>query len=182
MKRTLLSVATGFLLLTTTGCFDTVWKKCQEVCSSVTGCTGCCGSAEEAPKNAHAHEGAHKHEHAHAGKTISAEDLKNQMETDASLVVINVLPEEYYNDCHIIGSLNMPLAELDKKIEGIEKKAPIVVYCAHSKCPASAQGAQRLHQLGYTNVKMYEGGMKEWVELGFSYDGEAEMDYLEMKK
>lgn len=177
MKRTLLSVATGFLLLTTTGCLDKVWQKCQEFCSSVTSCTGCCGS-EEAPKHAH----AHGTEHVHAGKTISAEELKNQMETDANLVVINVLPEKYYTDCHIIGSLNMPLAELDDKIGGIEKDAPIVVYCAHAKCDASSKAAHRLAQIGYTNVKMYEGGMKEWVAEGLSYDGEAEMDYLEIKK
>lgn len=179
MNRMLLSVATGFLLLTTTGCLDKVWQKCQEVCSSVTGCTGCCGSEETTQKHEHAHEHATQ---PHSNKTISAEDLKNQMETDATLVVINVLPEKYYTDCHIIGSLNMPLAELDKKIEGIEKDAPIVVYCAHAKCDASSKAAHRLAQIGYTNVKMYEGGMREWVAEGLSYDGEAEMDYLEIKK
>lgn len=180
MKRTLLSVATGFLLLTTTGCLDKVWQKCQEICSSVTGCTGCCGVSEEAaPKHAHTPEPAPQ---PHNDKAISAEELKNQMETDANLVVINVLPAEYYDDCHIIGSINMPLAELDDKIGGIEKDAPIVVYCAHAKCDLSSKAAKHLEQLGYTNVKMYEGGMKEWVAEGLSYDGQAEMDYLEIEK
>ena len=42
----------------------------------------------------------------------------------------------------------------------------IVVYCAGPKCPQSLQAAQKLMDLGYTNVKAYEGGLEEWTNAG----------------
>jgi rhodanese-related sulfurtransferase len=49
------------------------------------------------------------------------------------------------------------------KTEGIGRDAEIVVYCAGPGCPQSVLAAEKLATVGYTNVRVYEGGLQEWA-------------------
>jgi rhodanese-related sulfurtransferase len=42
------------------------------------------------------------------------------------------------------------------------KDVPIIVYCAHDECEASAKLTSHLYDCGYYNVMEYPGGLKEW--------------------
>ena len=46
------------------------------------------------------------------------------------------------------------------------KDVPIIVYCAHEECEASAKLAKHLYDCGYFNVIEYPGGLKEWFKEG----------------
>ena len=50
-------------------------------------------------------------------KQITAEQLREKMQTNNTLMVINVLAEEYYKKCHIKGSVNIPYAQLKDSVE-----------------------------------------------------------------
>jgi len=39
-----------------------------------------------------------------------------------------------------------------------------------------ASAAQRLIQLGYTDVAVYEGGKQEWEQSGFPFEADAEVN------
>jgi len=43
---------------------------------------------------------------------------------------------------------------------------PIVVYCANAACQNSHLAAVRLKQLGYTAVRVYAEGKKDWIGAG----------------
>lgn len=46
------------------------------------------------------------------------------------------------------------------------KAAEIVVYCANAPCKNSGIAAERLTELGYTNVRDYHHGKADWIEVG----------------
>ena len=101
-------------------------------------------------------------------KTISTEELQQRLEQDNSLHLWNVLTDGYFTGEMIPGSRRVPLDTIGREVS--EAKAPkgeeIIVYCGGPKCPQSLQAAQKLMDLGYTNVKAYEGGLEEWKNAG----------------
>ena len=100
--------------------------------------------------------------------TISMEELQQRLEHDNSLHLWNVLTDGYFKGEMIPGSHRVPLDTIGREVS--EAKAPkgeeIIVYCGGPKCPQSLQAAQKLMDLGYTNVKAYEGGLEEWKNAG----------------
>ena len=54
---------------------------------------------------------------------------------DTNFFLVNVLDPLYYEDCHIRGSINVPLDEIEKWAKNIDKDSHIVVYCASYVCP-----------------------------------------------
>ena len=97
---------------------------------------------------------------------------------NGDVMVVNVLARESFEDCHIVGSISVPLAELEAAAAGWDKSQKIVTYCAHSACPASGSAADMLTELGFENVQAYEGGIKEWYQTGLPTEGPAEQDWL----
>ncbi|MCB9493141.1 MAG: rhodanese-like domain-containing protein [Epsilonproteobacteria bacterium] len=111
-------------------------------------------------------------------REVKAEALKDEMANNPNLVVINVLAKEYFNDAHITGSINKSLDNLDELLNEYSENTPLVVYCASYQCSASRDAYKKLVEMGFTNVRAYEGGMKEWLAKGFSHEGPAAKDYL----
>lgn len=99
-------------------------------------------------------------------KTLSYDELKKMKDKHEDFVLIDVLPEESFNDAHIPDSINIPLknADFENQVESAAggKKEKVVVYCASFDCNASRNAADKLDDAGFTDVYAYEGGVKEW--------------------
>lgn len=108
---------------------------------------------------------------------IDRETLKKDLEAEDNLTVLNVLSQKDYNKEHIVGSLNVPQEDdrfVDKVLNMVTAKdKPIVVYCASTECLASSEAAKKLESAGFTNVRAYEGGMKDWKAAGYPTEGNA---------
>jgi len=105
--------------------------------------------------------------------TISAQDLKQQLQSDRPPVLINVLSREVYRKRRVPGSISVPQDDIDQVQQIVPDTAqPIVVYCANADCTASPESAERLEELGYTNVHDFEGGLAGWRQAGFDLIGE----------
>ena len=111
-------------------------------------------------------------------RIITAEQMQERM-ADPAVLVINVLSEETYNDCHIRGSLNVPLKDLKQAAGKWRKEQAFVLYCASYQCEASREAFLILKELGFTHIEAYEGGMKEWRQKGLPHVGVCEADYLQ---
>ncbi len=110
---------------------------------------------------------------------LSAHELKKKMEEVSGLLVINVLSADSFKDCHITSSVNIPLAELEGQSKEWPKHKKVVVYCAQATCPLSRQAYELLTKLGFENIFIYEGGIKEWHEKGLPTQGACRADYLQ---
>ena len=101
-------------------------------------------------------------------KTISTEQLQKRLEQGNSLHFWNVLTDGYFKGEMIPGSRRVPLDTIGREVSDAKspKDEEIIVYCGGPKCQQSLQAAQKLRDLGYTNVRAYEGGLEEWKNAG----------------
>ena len=102
---------------------------------------------------------------------ISANSLKKEMKTSKDLVVINVLPASSYKNCHIKGSINVEEGALKDEVSNWEKNKNIVVYSKSPTSDLTEKAYNKLKELGFKNVRKYEGGLIEWTEKKFPVEG-----------
>ncbi len=97
-----------------------------------------------------------------------------------SFVLVNVLDKEFYDDCHIKGSINVPFENLESyALAHFDKdNTEIVVHCTNYKCTASGASWQMLHNLGFKKVYAYEGGTAEAKQAGLPVAGPCKQAYL----
>lgn len=103
---------------------------------------------------------------------MNAETLHRKMTGEHAPIIINALSRDAYLAKHIPGSINIPAenAELAKEVIPF-MDAEIVVYCANSDCDASPNLAQKLEEMGYTNVSDFEEGLAGWRQSGYELAG-----------
>lgn len=95
--------------------------------------------------------------------SISAEDVKNMVDTGTDFVLLDVRTPEEYAEAHISTAENLPVdsIEADTAAEFIPSTdTPVVVYCRSGHRAGIA--LDTLQSLGYTNVKNM-GGISEWT-------------------
>ena len=99
---------------------------------------------------------------------ITLEQLQTKLNENPKLILVEALPEEYYANSHIPGAINIPKDQVDGLAPRLlkDKNAEIVVYCANAECQASTEVANRLVELGYSNVSDFGAGKKGWLEAG----------------
>jgi rhodanese-related sulfurtransferase len=101
--------------------------------------------------------------------TITRDELKSKLDRGESLVLVEALPEKYFNDAHLPGAINIPHDAVEALAPTLlpEKGAQIVVYCANAPCKNSGIAAARLAELGYINVRDYHEGKADWIAAGY---------------
>lgn len=110
--------------------------------------------------------------------TITVEKLQELMDNWPDLLVINVLDERAFNNCHIKGSVNIPLDQLAARVKDFDQAREIIVYCANYECTASDEAYKLLNKMGFERVQVYKGGTKEWKEMGLPTHGSCKGEYL----
>lgn len=99
---------------------------------------------------------------------VMAVDFKKILESGKDLVLIDVRTADEYNAAHIPGAMHIPRGLIEwvtpQKIEDTD--IPIYTYCRTGA--RSAFVAQRLTEMGYTNVTNIYDAFKGWVEAGYS--------------
>jgi len=111
---------------------------------------------------------------------ITTEELKNMMEENKTLLIIDTMPyEASYKKAHVPGAVQFlfPIPEMETwdisktgsktkadftELLGPDKNKTIVIYCGFVKCTRSHNGAAWAKKLGYKNVYRYPGGIFAW--------------------
>jgi rhodanese-related sulfurtransferase len=83
----------------------------------------------------------------------------------------------YYEDAHLPGAINIPHDQVDSLATATlpDKEQEIVAYCSNQACQNSTIAANRLTQMGYTNVRDYEAGKQDWIEAGLQVERGAQV-------
>ncbi|MBX9816697.1 MAG: rhodanese-like domain-containing protein [Burkholderiaceae bacterium] len=77
-------------------------------------------------------------------------------------VVVDVCQPEEFAQGHIVGSKNIPLADLEAKLPGLvkNKALPVVLVCQSGA--RSARAVATAKKLGYEQAQSLAGGLKAW--------------------
>jgi rhodanese-related sulfurtransferase len=104
-------------------------------------------------------------------QTIDAATLHRVLASHERPVLVNALAREAFEEQRIPGSISIPAGDaLRIAPEILSKEQSIVVYCSSRNCTASPTLAQKLVDLGFTQVADFEGGIDEWVHAGHQLD------------
>jgi rhodanese-related sulfurtransferase len=103
-----------------------------------------------------------------ANPTISRTELAAALQGPNPPVLFEALPVPYWTEGHLPSAIALPPEELTPRLAALalDRAKPIVVYCASATCANSHQVATKMSQLGYADVRVYEGGKADWVEAG----------------
>jgi rhodanese-related sulfurtransferase len=106
---------------------------------------------------------------------VERKELKWRMDRAEPFTLLEILPEEEYRKGHLPGALSVPPDRVAELVPDLvrDRDGEVIVYCAHSECMASRRAAQELEALGYTNVRAYEGGKRDWIDHGFPLENET---------
>ncbi len=92
-------------------------------------------------------------------------DVAEKLFSD-SILFIDARAEEYYFEGHIPNSIcNDDFDSLVYQVENlISYNYGFVVYCSDDDCGSSEDLAYQLQDQGFTNIYLFKGGWKQWME------------------
>lgn len=93
-------------------------------------------------------------------------------------ILINALHTDAFVDCRIPQSTSIPLDKLKQAAAGLDKNSEIIIHCASEECPVGRQVCHLLMNLGFTNVRELEGGIRTWKHKGLPTEGYCQAAYL----
>jgi hydroxyacylglutathione hydrolase len=80
------------------------------------------------------------------------------------VVVLDVRGEGEWSAGHIPGSLNLPLSDLEQRLDQIPRNRPVIVHCQTGA--RAAMAASLLRARGFGDVRLFRGGFAEWRAAG----------------
>lgn len=102
-----------------------------------------------------------RNEMSRGGATISAQELV-QLVNNEGAIVVDIREKAEYDQGHIVDAINIPYANLEARMDELEKHKdkPIVLACKMGQHSGTA-GTQ-LRKAGYAQVSRLRGGIAEW--------------------
>lgn len=102
------------------------------------------------------------------GPMLSVAQLHGKLAGDQPPVVLDVRSSKEFNGelGHIAGSMNIPLEQLQKRLQelGSYVERPIAIVCHTDR--RSVEAARLLGRQGFADVHVVEGGMTAWTSTG----------------
>jgi rhodanese-related sulfurtransferase/DNA-binding HxlR family transcriptional regulator len=95
---------------------------------------------------------------------VSREALVSRLK-DGLVTVLDVRPADEFAVGHVPGALNIPLAELDRRLGELPAEREVIAYCRGPYCVLSFEAASVLRARGYV-VRRLEDGYPEWKAAG----------------
>jgi len=92
---------------------------------------------------------------------------------DQNMLFVDARSEEYYLDGHIPKAVcndNLDLL-ITKMEEHISIDDGFIVYCSDDDCGSSEELAYLLQEQGFSNIFLFKGGWKQWVDNNLPIEG-----------
>ena len=96
---------------------------------------------------------------------LSVHDLKNMIDKNAEIAILDVRRENEWNEGHIEGAVRIYLGHLPEQLHKLPRDVPIVLVCKTGN--RSSFGSSILLRGGFKKVYNVLGGIDAWVKTGF---------------
>ncbi|MFO8055035.1 MAG: rhodanese-like domain-containing protein, partial [Bacteroidales bacterium] len=97
---------------------------------------------------------------------ISAEDLHEMVTGSEKFVLLDVRAPLEFEDEHIKGAINIPVADLRERYSELKKGDAIILLCSSGN--RSSLGVSILGQHGFKNLHNVAGGMTGYSAAGYA--------------
>ena len=94
---------------------------------------------------------------------IDIEEFKTYLGKE-EVQIVDVRGKTEYEEGHVEGAENVFVGTLQQNLDKISKERQVIIHCQSGDRSAIAYSVLRRN--GFSNVKNYSGGMKEWREKG----------------
>ena len=101
---------------------------------------------------------------------VSRDELLDRLRAGTA-TVLDVRPEDEFAHGHLPDALNIPLAQLERRLAELPPDQEIVAYCRGPWCVLSFEAVALLRQRGY-RVRRLEDGFPEWKMAGLPVGGD----------
>ncbi len=102
---------------------------------------------------------------------VSRDDLVSRLH-EGSVTVLDVRPEDEFAVGHLPGALNIPLAELERRLSELPADREVIAYCRGPYCVLSFEAVVALRARGYL-ARRLEDGYPEWKAAGLPVEAAA---------
>jgi len=103
-------------------------------------------------------------------EAIPRNELIKRLE-QGSVTVIDVRPAEEYNAGHVSGAINVPVDELDNRLNKLPRDKEVIAYCRGPHCVLAFDAVHKLRQFGMKARRM-EDGFPEWANADMPVESE----------
>jgi rhodanese-related sulfurtransferase len=83
---------------------------------------------------------------------------------DPNIQVVDCREQDEWDEAHVDGMTLIPLSQMGQRLNEMDKNRPLIVVCLSGG--RSLRAAQQLAQIGFTDVKSMQGGLRAWAEQG----------------
>jgi rhodanese-related sulfurtransferase len=97
---------------------------------------------------------------------ISAEDLHEMVTGSEKFILLDVRAPLEFEDEHIEGAINIPVADLRERYTELKKEDAIILHCSSGN--RSSLGVSILRQKGFKNLYNVAGGMTGYSAAGYA--------------
>jgi ArsR family transcriptional regulator len=95
---------------------------------------------------------------------VGRTDLLDRMR-DGLVTVLDVRPEDEFALGHLPGAVNIPLADLERRLADLPPDQELIAYCRGPYCVLSFEAVAKLRRWGY-RARRLEDGYPEWKAAG----------------
>ena len=96
---------------------------------------------------------------------ISVYDLKNKLEKNEEMALLDVRTKKEWDKGHIKGARHIYVGDLEENLDKVPKESQVIVYCDSSR--RSSIAASILNKYGYNNISNLLGSMSAWKNAGY---------------
>ena len=96
--------------------------------------------------------------------SLDVEDARNTIKSNEDLIVLDVRNSGEYMTEHIRSTINIPLKQIEDKLERLSRDKDILVYCQTGA--RSIRAVRKLEALGYTRILHMHQGLRGWKKIG----------------
>lgn len=96
---------------------------------------------------------------------VTVEQAYELVEGDRPPVVLDVRNDWEFDDGHLTGAINIPVNNLEGRLEELDREDEILVYCRTGN--RSTRAAQILHENGFEKIYHMVDGIEGWKAAGY---------------
>ncbi len=99
---------------------------------------------------------------------ITREELLDRLKKEA-VTLLDVRPAEEFRLGHLPGAINIPIEELEQRLDDLPDGQDVIAYCRGIYCALSVDAVKALRRLGYEACRLADG-FPDWVAAGLQIE------------